>query len=81
MKRQMQLGRLRHAKLRIREGLTSPVECYFREWLASARHRLLIPLQIVGRTGSTLNVSFVGITPHLRIYLHAWELGVEVIHH
>lgn len=81
MKRQMQLGRLRHSKLRIRQGRTSPVERYFREWLASARHRLLIPLQIVGRTGSTLNVRFVGITPHLRIYLHAWELGVAVIHH
>lgn len=81
MKRHMQMGRLRHAKLRIRQGRTSPVECYFREWLASARHRLLVPLQIVGRTGSTLNLRFVGINPHLFIYLHAWELGVAVVHH
>lgn len=60
---------------------TPLVEHFFRTWLASARRRLQIPLRIVGRSGSTLDMIFVGITPQLQIYLHDDELGVAVKHH
>ena len=80
MKRRKQKGLLRPEKSRKRDQHTRLVERFFRTWLASARRRLQIPLRIVGRSGSTLDIRFVGITPQLEIYLHAGELGVAVMH-
>ena len=40
-----------------------------------------MPIRIDGRSELTLDMSFVGITPQLEIYLHDRELGVAVMHH
>ena len=80
MKRRKQMSRLRPVKSRKRVQRTALVERLFRTWLASVRRRFQIPLRIVGRSGSTLNMRFVGIAPQLKIYLHDGELGVSVMH-
>ena len=80
MTRQKQKGRLRQMKMRRRYEHIPPVEFIFRNWLASARRRLKISIQITGRSGSSLDMKFGGIAPQLNVYLHSWELGVAVIH-
>ena len=80
MKRRKQKGRPRPTKSRKRDRPPRLLERFFRTWLASARRRIRIPVSIIGRSGSPLDMRFVGIIPQLKIYLHNGELGVAVMH-
>ena len=80
MKQRKQKGHLRPMKSRKRDQNLRLVEYFLRTWLASVRRRFQIPVRIIGRSGSTLNMRFVGIAPQLDIYLRDGELGVAVMH-
>ena len=80
MKRHVKHGRMRRTKLRQRQRQNSPIERIFRRWLASSRRRLRVPLQVVGRSGSSLRLRFTGITPDIEVHLRYGELGVVVTH-